>query len=154
MYVHLLSVSGSPGKVSAERPSIDKEITRHDANVLPLGKDIQTSGLPGTRSTHEGRQCPGPDVAVNFVQKSSSSTRDGNDIIYAFPSEGPAVGEGSFLFRVKLLFDTLGNLLPLPESSIEFGSLLRLLGEHREANTVEGRSLEKPVLLYALAMRT
>ena len=43
----------------AEWPSVDKDVARSDTDMLPLGDDIEASGLAGTRSTHEGVSVPG-----------------------------------------------------------------------------------------------
>ena len=63
--------------------------------MLPLGEDIEASGLAGTRSAHEGRKCTGFYMTVNLVEKPTGSTRDGNSVIDAFPGEILAVGKGS-----------------------------------------------------------
>ena len=97
MYIHLFSVCGFASEVAAEWPSINKEVARDDTDILLLGEDIEASGLTGTRSTHESRQCPGLDITVNLVEESTSSTGDGDSVIDAFPGESPLVSKGSLL---------------------------------------------------------
>ena len=53
--------------------------------MLPLGEDIEESGLAGTRSAHEGRRCTGLDMTVKLVEKPTGSTRNGDSVIDAFP---------------------------------------------------------------------
>ena len=71
------------------------DVSRSDADMLPLGEDIEESGLAGTRSAHEGRRCTGLDMTVKLVEKPTGSTRDGDSVIDAFPGESLAVGKGS-----------------------------------------------------------
>ena len=63
--------------------------------MLPLGEDVEASGLAGTRGSHEGRECTGIDMTVNLVEKPTGSTRDGDSVIDGFPGESLAVGKGS-----------------------------------------------------------
>ena len=63
--------------------------------MLPLGEDIEESGLAGTKSTHEGRRCTGLDMTVNLAEKLTGSTRDGDSVIDAFLGESLAVRKGS-----------------------------------------------------------
>ena len=37
--------------------------------MLPLGEDIEASGLAGTRRAHEGRKCTGIDMTVKLAEK-------------------------------------------------------------------------------------
>ena len=142
MYIHLLSVSGSASEVTAKRSPINEDITSYDTNVLPLSKNIEAGGLSGTRGTHESGHGTGPDISVNLVEESKLSARNGDSIIDAFPSEGLAVGEGDLLVNFgSLLLYGLRALLLLAESRIELGGLFSLLGEEREADTCEGRTL-------------
>ena len=97
MYIHLFSVGGPTSEVATEGPSIDEKITRDDTDVLPLGKDVETSGLSGTRGTHESGHGTGLDVAVDIVKESEGSTWDGDGVIDALPSEGLVVSEGRLL---------------------------------------------------------
>ena len=96
--IHLLGVGGSTGKVAAEGPSIDEKITGDDTDILPLGEDVETSGLSSTRGTHEGSHSAGLDVAVDIVEESEGCTRDGDGVIDVLPSEGLVVSEGRLLF--------------------------------------------------------
>ena len=104
MDIHLLSVGGSRSKVAAEGPSIDEKITGDDTNILPLGEDVETSGLSSTRGTHEGSHSAGFDVAVDIVEESEGCTRsDGDGVIDALPSAGLVVSEGRLLFGFRPL---------------------------------------------------
>ena len=137
MYIHLLGVGGSTSEVAAEGPSIDEKITRDYTDIFPLGEDVETSGLSGTRSTHEGGHGTRLDVAVDVVEESEGCTRDGDSVIDALPSEGLVVSEGRFLLGLgPLYFDSLGSLLLLAEGGVEFGGLGGLLGEDSETKTI------------------
>ena len=111
MYIHLFSVGGSTSEVATQGSSIDKEITGDDTDILPFVKDIEKSGLPGTRDTHESHHRTGFDVSENLVEEAKRSTRDGDGVIDAFPGKGLVVGKGSFLFGLGLLFDGPRSLL-------------------------------------------
>ena len=63
--------------------------------MLPLGENIEASGLAGTRSTHEGRKCAGLDMTVKLAEKPTGSARDGDSIIDGFPGESLGVSKGS-----------------------------------------------------------
>ena len=138
MDIHLLGVGGSTSKVAAEGPSVDEKITGDDTDILPLGEDVETSGLSSTGGTHEGSHSAGLDVAVDIVEESEGCTRDGDGVIDALPSEGLVVSEGRLLLGLgPLLFDGLGSLLLLAEGGVEFGGLGGLLGEDSETKTIQ-----------------
>ena len=63
--------------------------------MLPLGEDIEASGLAGKRSTHEGRKCTGLDMTVKLVERPMGSTRGGDSVTDALPGESLAVSKGS-----------------------------------------------------------
>ena len=154
MHIHLLSVSGSTCEIATKRPPIDEEIASDDTDILPLSKNIEASGLPSTRSTHESRHRPRPDVAVNLMEESKICTRDGDNIIDALPSKSLAVGERDLFVNFgSLLFDALWSLLLLEESRIELGGLFGLLCEEREADTSIRRTLETRHLSGTLTER-
>ena len=152
MHIHLLRVGGSPSEVAPKRPSIHKQITSDDTDILPLRENVETRGLPGTRSTHKGRQRTRLDISINVVKESKTPTRDGHGIINTFPGESLAISEGVGPLKPPrlLLFDGPGDLLLLPEGRVKFGSLLRLLGKHGEGHPIERRSLERPLPLDTL----
>ena len=89
------SVGSSTSEFIVEWPSVDKDVARSGTDILPLGEDIEASGLAGTRSAHEGRECTGFDMVVKFVEKPTGSTKDGGSVIDAFSGESLAVGKGS-----------------------------------------------------------
>jgi len=143
VYIHLFGVGSATSEVAAEGPSVDEKITGDDTDILPLGEDIEASGLSCTGSTHEGGHGTGLDVAVDIVEESERSTGDGDSVIDTFPSEGLVVSEGKLLSGLgPLLFDGLGSLLLLVEGSVEFCGLGGLLGEDSEAKTIKRRTLK------------
>ena len=79
------------------------------------------------------------------MEESKSSTRDGNSVIDAFPSESLVVVEGNLLLSLEPpLVDLLGSLLPLTESRVKLGGLLGRFSRNREAETTECGSLKTP----------
>ena len=139
MHIHLLGVGGTASEVAAERSSIDKEITGHDTDILPLSKNIEARGLPSAGSTHESRHRTGLDITVHLVEESKSSTRNWDGVIDTFPGKGLVVSEGSLLLLDGglLVFDALGNPLLPAESSVEFGGLLGLFSEDSKPTTTK-----------------
>ena len=95
VYLRPFSVGSSTSEFIAEWSSVDKDVARSDTDMLPLGGDIEASGLVGTRSAHEGRKCTGLNMTVNPMDKPTGSARDGDSIIDAFPGESLAVSKGS-----------------------------------------------------------
>ena len=148
VYIHLFGVGGSTSEIATEGSSINEKIASNDTDILPLSKDVEASGLPGARSTHESGHRTGLDITVNVVKESKISTRDGDGVIDMFPGESFVVIEGRLLLGLDfLLFDRLGDLPLLAESRIEFSGLLRLLGEDGKAKTAKCRPLGVRILL-------
>ena len=100
MYIHLFSIGSSTSEVATQGSSINKEIAGDDTDVLSLSEDIETSGLPGARGTHESRHRTGFDIPENLVEEPERSTGDGDSVIDAFPSKGLVVSKGSLLFNL------------------------------------------------------
>ena len=89
VYARLFSVGSSTSEFIAERPgrSVDKDVARlSDIDMLPLGEDIEASGLAGTISAHEGRKCTG---LLGMTVRKPRGEADG------FPGESLVVGNGS-----------------------------------------------------------
>ena len=59
VYIRPFSVGSSTSEFIAEWPSVDKDVARSDTNMLPLGEDIEESGLAGTKVPKRGVSVPG-----------------------------------------------------------------------------------------------
>ena len=102
MYIRPFSAGSSTSEFIADRPSVDKDVARSDTDMLPLGEDIEASGLAGTRGAHEGRKRTGLDMTASLVEK---PTRSQVKVLRS------AKGRSLLLSLEPLLFDALGSLL-------------------------------------------
>ena len=108
VYIRPFSVGSCTSEFIAEWTSVDKNVARSDTYMLPLGEDIEASGLAGTKSAHEGRKHTGLDMTISLVEK---PTRSQVKVLRS-------AKDRSLLSLEPLLFDALGNLLLVDRRSL------------------------------------
>ena len=87
------TVCSTTSERRAKRLPIHEQVTSYHTNVLPLGKNIESSRLPGTTRTHQCSQSSRLDVPIDIVQETTGATRYRNHVVDLFPSEGFAIRE-------------------------------------------------------------
>ena len=87
MHVHLLREAGGPLEGRRERPPVDQEVARHDAEVGALGERVEQRGLAGAGSAHQRGQLAGFHVALDGLEELALAFFVGDGVVDVLPGD-------------------------------------------------------------------